>query len=131
MISSLKTTLKVQPAVILFSTVSIMAKLASRRLPDDAFDLGTKVQMILTDWRLFGLVFLMFVVLGIYAIVWQILIKDAQIAVIYANKSSYILWTQLAAVFFFGEHFTWQNFLGIVVIFGGILLINGGKHGQP
>ena len=87
-----------------------------------------KMQAVLTDWRLLGLVALMFLILGIYAVIWQMLIKNAQIAVVYANKASYLLWAQLAAVFFFGEHITWTNLLGIVIIFSGILLANGGKH---
>ena len=124
----LKTTLKIQPAVILFSSVSIIAKLASRMLPQGQLTLSEKLLAVLTNWKLLGLVALMFLILGIYAVIWQILIKDAQIAVIYANKSSYLLWAQLAAVFFFGEHITWCNLLGIIIIFSGILLANGSRN---
>ena len=125
---SVKTTLKIQPAVILFSSVSILAKLASARLPKVKMTLGEKLQAVLSDWRLVGLVALMFLVLGTYAVIWQMLIKNAQIAVIYANKSSYLLWAQLAAVFFFGEHITWCNLAGIIIIFAGILLANGSRN---
>ena len=123
-----KTTLKIQPAVILFSSVSILAKLASGLLPKEKLTLLEKLLAVVSDWRILGLVALMFLVLGIYAVIWQLLIKNAQIAVIYANKSSYLLWAQLAAVFFFGEHITWCNLLGIIVIFSGILLANGSKY---
>ena len=125
---TLKTTLKIQPAVILFSSVSILAKLASSRLPKGEMTLGEKWQAVLSDWHLMGLVVLMFLVLGVYAVIWQLLIKNAQIAVIYANKSSYLLWAQLAAVLFFGEHITWCNLAGIIVIFIGILLANGSRY---
>ena len=124
----LKTTLKIQPAVILFSSVSILAKLASGMLPKGEMTLAEKFMAVATDWRILGLVALMFLVLGTYAVIWQILIKNAQIAVIYANKSSYLLWAQLAAVFFFGEHITWCNLAGIIIIFSGILLANGSKN---
>lgn len=67
----------------------------------------------------------MFAILGVYAVIWQILIKNARIAVIYANKSSYLLWTQLAAVLFFGEYLSWSNIVGICIIFAGIMLSNG------
>ena len=123
-----KTTLKIQPAVILFSSVSILAKLASARLPRGEMTLGEKLQAVMSDWRLVGLVALMFLALGIYAVIWQMLIKNAQIAVIYANKSSYLLWAQLAAVLFFGEHITWYNLAGIIIIFAGILLANGSRN---
>ena len=125
---ALKNTLKIQPAVILFSSVSIIAKIASRMLPKGQLSAMEKMQAVLTDWRLLGLVALMFLILGIYAVIWQMLIKNAQIAVVYANKASYLLWAQLAAVYFFSEHITRTNLLGIIVIFGGILLANGGKH---
>ena len=120
----LKSTLKIQPAVILFSSVSIVTKFASRMLPAGQLDMQQKIMAVLSNWRLLGLIALMFLMLGIYAVVWQILIKNAQIAVIYANKSSYLLWAQLAAVLFFGEHITWCNLIGIVIIFLGILLAN-------
>ena len=126
--SALKTTLKIQPAIILFSSVSILAKFAAGRLPRGEMTLTEKLATVTSDWRILGLVALMFLVLGVYAVIWQLLIRNAQIAVIYANKSSYLLWAQLAAVFFFGEHITLTNILGIMVIFGGILLANGGMH---
>lgn len=128
MSSALKTTLKIQPAVILFSSVSILAKLASGLLPKGELTLERKLMAIMGDWRILGLVALMFLVLGIYAVIWQMLIKNAQIAVIYANKASYLLWAQLAAVLFFGEHITWCNLVGIIIIFSGILLANGSRH---
>ena len=87
-----------------------------------------KLMVMATDWRILGLVALMFLVLGTYAVIWQILIKNAQIAVIYANKSSYLLWAQLAAVILFGEHITWCNLAGIIIIFSGILLANGSRN---
>ena len=126
--SSIKTTLKVQPVVIFFSCVSIIAKVVSGMLPKRDLSLADKIQAVLADWRLLGLVALMFLILGIYAVIWQMLIKNAPIAVIYANKASYLLWAQLAAVFFFGEYITWTNVLGIIIIFSGILLANGGRH---
>ena len=124
----LKNTLKIQPAVILFSSVSIIAKIASGMLPKGQLSTMEKLPVVLTDWRLLSLVALMFLILGIYAVIWQMLIKNAQIAVVYANKASYLLWAQLAAVFFFGEHITWTNLLGISIIFCGILLANGGTY---
>lgn len=130
--SSVKLTLKIQPAVILFSTVSILAKLASGLLPKGELSITEKMVAVVTDWRILGLVSLMFMILAAYAVVWQILIKNAQIAVIYANKSSYLLWAQLSAVLFFGEHISWTNIIGIIVIFSGIMLANcgGARHEQ-
>lgn len=128
--SVLQTTLRIQPAVILFSGVSIVAKFASRMLPAEQLGKQEKIMAVLSNWQLLGLLALMFLMLGVYAIIWQILIKNAQIAVIYANKSSYLLWAQLAAVLFFGEHITWCNLIGIVIIIFGILLANWSGYEQ-
>lgn len=66
----------------------------------------------------------MFVVLFVYAIIWQKCIKNVPITVMYANKSSYIFWTQLAAVVIFSEHLKWCNIVGIIIIFLGIMVVN-------
>lgn len=125
--SCLRTTVKIQPAVILFSSVSVLAKLASDMLPPrgQAAAPWDYAILILTDFRIVALVALMFLILGLYAVVWQMLIKNAQIAVIYANKSSYLLWAQAAAILFFGERLNAANVVGICVIFSGIMLSNG------
>ena len=120
------TTLRIQPAVLLFCSVSVLAKVASGFLPKRASGTGMAQYMkaILMDWRLVLIVALMFCVLALYAFIWQRLIKGARIAVIYANKSSGVLWSQAAAVCFFRERLSLGNILGICIIFAGILLAN-------
>ena len=122
----IKTTLRIQPAVLLFCSVSVLAKVASGFLPkrEAGSDVTTYAKALMTDWRLMCIVSLMFCALALYAFIWQRLIKGSRIAVIYANKSSGVLWSQLAAVLLFGERLTWNNLLGIFVIFAGILLAN-------
>ena len=122
------TTLKLQPIVLLFSLVSVCCKYASRQLPPrdgGISDFGLKCLM---NWKLLLLIALIFAMLAAYAFIWQIIIKDARIAVVYANKSSYLFWTQLAAVFLFGESFSWCNLLGIGMIFSGVLLTNSERE---
>ena len=122
------TTLKVQPAVILFSSVSVLAKFASERFPREELSINKKLMVVLCDWRTWGLVLLMFLGLGCYAFLWQRLIKNAKISIVYANKSTALFWTQLAAVLFFGENITWTNLIGMIVIFVGILITNFRQH---
>ena len=86
---------------------------------------------ILLEWRFIGIVCLIFLVMLVYAFIWQRLIKNAQIAVVYANKSSSILWGQLAAVVLFKEHLTWGCVGGLMIIFCGILLVNSSKKVKP
>lgn len=113
----LKTTLRIQPAVILYCFVSVLSKVASKHVPK-------QLGRWLLEWKLWSIICLMFLALAIYAFFWQKLIKNAPIAVIYANRSSAILWVQLAAIFIFHEQLTWNNVIGIALIFSGILLTN-------
>ena len=85
--------------------------------------LGYALRMLL-EWRFVCIVFLMFFALGLYAFIWQRLIKGAKIAVVYANKSSSILWGQLAAIVLFREHVARGSLLGLFVIIAGIILVN-------
>ena len=116
--------MRLQPAVVLFSCVSICSKLASRQLPKNFASLPDYLLLCLQNWKLIVLLALMLLLLGIYAVIWQQLIKRSKIALIYANKSSYLFWTQLAAVFVFGETVSLCNIAGIAIIFIGIILGN-------
>lgn len=121
---TVKTTLKLQPIVVLYSLVSIGSKLASSHIPAWS---GNAVKFMIdciTDIKLLSIVFAMFVILFVYAIIWQKCIKNVPITVMYANKSSYIFWTQLAAVLIFREQLNGCNIVGIIIIFAGIMVVN-------
>ena len=124
--NALLTTLKLQPIVILYSLVSVSSKLASRELPKGCESLWDFIIDCLTNPKLIGFYALMIAILMVYAVIWQKMIKNVRITVMYANKSSYIFWTQVAAVLLFEESLSFFNILGIVVIFIGILVVN--KH---
>ena len=68
----------------------------------------------------------MFVCLGVYAIVWQVVIRDAKIGLVYANKSSELFWMLLAAAFIFGERVSVLNAVGVLMIFAGVVTTNTG-----
>ena len=76
------------------------------------------------SYKLVLILMMMFIILFAYAFIWQKCIKNVPITVMYANKSSYIFWTQLAAVVIFSEQLNWPNLLGILVIFIGIMVVN-------
>lgn len=63
-------------------------------------------------------------ILGIYAILWQQIIKKFDISIAYANKAAGIFWSIVWAILFFKEEVTWKNILGIVVIFIGIMVVD-------
>jgi uncharacterized membrane protein len=62
-------------------------------------------------------------VIGIYAILWQQIIKKFERSVAYANKGSLIIWTFIWAVLFFQETITVNNILGAVLVIVGIVLV--------
>lgn len=121
---SLKTTIKLQPIVLLYSLVSVGSKLASKQIPDWTGNIFSFALECLFNWKLVLILFFMFVILFVYAFIWQKCIKNVPITVMYANKSSYIFWTQLAAIVVFSEKLNWCNIIGIMIIFMGIMVVN-------
>lgn len=124
-----KLTLRLQPVIVIYTLVSICSKMASRQLP--AFERQAPRAYLLEclgNWRLLGLLSAMVVLLGVYAFIWQRVITNGKIAVVYANKATSIFWGQLAAVTLFGERLGVFNLLGILLIFGGVLLNNSDQR---
>ena len=121
---NIKATLKLQPNVVLYSMVSIGSKLASGYIPSWNGDIWQFVISCFKEVRLLGILASVFFILFIYAIIWQKCIKNVPISIMYANKSSYIFWTQLAAILLFREHLSGCNMIGIIIIFTGIMVVN-------
>lgn len=62
-------------------------------------------------------------ILMIYALGWQQVIKRMPLIVAYASKAITVIWGVVWGVFLFQEELTWQNLFGAVVIIVGIVLI--------
>ena len=63
-------------------------------------------------------------VLGIYAIIWQQVIKRVDLSIAYANRAFAIFWYMLWAVLFFKETVTLRNLIGVGIIFAGVMVVN-------
>lgn len=63
-------------------------------------------------------------VLGVYAILWQQMIKKFDLSVAYANRAMTLLWSGLWAVIIFHETLTWKNILGILFVIAGTIVVN-------
>jgi len=63
-------------------------------------------------------------ILGVYAILWQQLIKRFDLSVAYANRSMAILWSMIWAVVFFHEVITVKNIIGVLIVLTGTMIIN-------
>ena len=62
------------------------------------------------------------ILLGIYAIGWQQIIKRMPLTAAYANKAVTTVWGLVWGVLFFGENITVQKILGIVLIVAGVII---------
>ena len=107
---SFKYIIALQAAVILYTCTDIAAKLASNYpFLSMGFILSYGVEIML---------------LGLYAIFWQQIIKKVDISIAYSNRAAAIFWSTLWAAAIFKEHISVQNVIGIVIIFAGIWMVN-------
>ncbi len=68
------------------------------------------------------------VILGVYAILWQQVLKLLPLNVAYANKAVTIVWGLLWGALFFSESISLNNIIGaVIVLFGVILMVGDGE----
>ena len=102
--------LVLQLVVMLYTLSSVAAKLASgEEALSPAFLLYYGVEIL---------------ILGIYAIAWQQIIKRCELSVAYANRSMAILWSLIWTVLFFHEALTIKNIIGVIIVFAGTMIVN-------
>lgn len=65
---------------------------------------------------------LVIVILGVYALAWQQVIKRMPLTMAYANKAVTVVWGMVWGVILFGESITPQKVLGAAVIVAGVVL---------
>ena len=63
-------------------------------------------------------------ILGVYAILWQQIIKKFEILVAYANRAMSLLWSIVWAIVFFGEQITLKNIIGVIIVIIGTIIVN-------
>ena len=63
-------------------------------------------------------------ILGVYAIVWQQLIKKFEISVAYANKAMGLLWSIVWAILIFKDTVSIKNVIGVVIVIIGTMIVN-------
>lgn len=61
-------------------------------------------------------------VLGVYAIVWQQIIKRLPLTFAYSNKAVTVVWGMIWGMCFFGETITAQKAIGAVIVIVGVIL---------
>ena len=61
--------------------------------------------------------------LGIYAIVWQQLLKHISLTTAFCNKAVTIIWGMLWGVLIFSETITWNMIVGAVIVIAGVVMV--------
>lgn len=103
----------IQFAVFIYSIVSVFSKLAGTAMREKGV---FSPQFIL-------IVGGMFLFLGIYAILWQSVLKENPLSVAYIHKGVGLFWTMIWSVLLFKESIAWNNILGLLLIIGGIATV--------
>ncbi len=107
---TLKNIFLLQAIIVIYTVSSVMAKLVSTSQ-------GEPVKALM----FFGLEF---VLLAVYALFWQQMLKRFELSVAYANRSMAILWSVIWAVVFFHEKITLRNILGVLLVLVGTIIVN-------
>ena len=95
--------------LFLFSLGGMCSKIASQHT-------------FLSFWFIFwyGLVILN---LGVYALVWQQIIKHLPLNTAYANKAVTIAWGILWGMLFFNETIKWNMIVGALIVIVGVIMV--------
>ena len=70
----------------------------------------------------------MVAILGIYAILWQQVIKRFEPSVAYSHKSVTVIWALLISGFLFGENITLGNVIGTILIVAGVVMVSQDEY---
>lgn len=67
-------------------------------------------------------------ILGVYAILWQQVIKRIPLNIAYMNKAVMLVWGMIWGAVVFKEQITLANIIGAVIVLAGVLLmVTGGE----
>ena len=63
-------------------------------------------------------------ILGVYAIIWQQLLKKFDVSIAYANKAMGLLWSIVWAILIFNDTITIKNVIGVLIVIIGTIIVN-------
>lgn len=67
---------------------------------------------------------LLILILFIYAVVWQQVLKVFELSIAIANKAMTIIWGIIWSYFFFNEQITPKKIIAIIIIITGIVILS-------
>lgn len=115
----LKDVFILQAVFVIYSMSSVGTKLASRAL----FESDSLLDAMFTFAFILPAAAVVFI-LGIYALIWQQIIKRFDLSIAYANKATTLLWSLVWASFLFNETITVAKASGMAVVFIGVIIMN-------
>lgn len=71
---------------------------------------------------------ILLLLLAIYAILWQQVLKKFPLSIAYVNKAATIIWSMLIGHFFFKEQASLFNILGALIVMIGIIIMIKGEE---
>lgn len=113
--------LAIQGAVVVYTGSTICSKIASSHKGSVEIFGRTIGGLSLTGYLW---IFLEVCCLGLYAVLWQQIIKRYDLSIAYCNRAFAVCWSFLWGVVLFGEQVRPLNLVGIAVVLAGILLVN-------
>jgi len=107
---SYKDILSLQFVIMVYTGSSIMAKFAAaQELLSVKFCLFYGIEIV---------------ILGVYAILWQQIIKKFELSVAYANRAMVLVWSMVWAAVIFHDEITAQNIAGVLLVIAGTVIVN-------
>ena len=110
---TIKDILVLQIVIAIYTLSTVMAKQASGQ---PLFSVG-----------FFGFYGAELLILGIYALLWQQMIKKFELSVAYPNRAMALLWSLIWAVVIFKDNITVKNVIGVALVIAGTIIVNGGR----
>lgn len=107
---SIKNILILQAIIMIYTLSTVAAKFAS----------GTEF----LSWNFILCYGIEILILGVYAILWQQIIKRFDLSIAYANRAIGLLWSIVWATLFFNEIVTIKNVIGVVIVIIGTMIVN-------
>ncbi|WP_022763142.1 hypothetical protein [Butyrivibrio sp. AD3002] len=98
------------------------------------YSLTTVISKLVSNYKLLSKEFILlylldFAVLGIYAILWQQLLKRFELSIAYANKAMTLLWSLLWSTILFHEGVTLLKVIGVALVIAGTIVLNSPNKG--
>ena len=79
------------------------------------------------SWRYILFFGLEFVILAVYAVLWQQVIKKFELSIAYANKSVTLVWSMLWNFLIFSQGITPGKVFGVLLVMAGVVIMNMGE----